>query len=82
MKIKITDKVSLRAEALRLAIKSDMLEMSENNLIKRAKAFEMYIQGDVELPEFMPMPDNHINMHICNGCGEEYDDEDDGIGLN
>lgn len=80
--MKTTDKLSLRATALSLAIKSDMLGMSENNLIKRAKTFEMYIQGDVELPEFMPMPDSNVSVNVCNGCGEEYDDEDDGIGLN
>lgn len=81
--MKITDKISLRAKALSLAVESDCVGMTPNNVIDRAKAFEMYIQGEVELPNFMPMPDNHMNVHIYNGCGEEYDEEeDDGIGLN
>lgn len=81
--MKIADKLSLRAIALRLAVESDYVGLTPDNTIQRAKAFEMYIQGDAELPDFMPMPDNHINVHICNGCGEEYDDEeDDGIGMN
>lgn len=80
-KMKITDKVNLRAEALRLAIESDYVGLTPDNTIKRAKAFEMYIQGDVELPDFMPVPDSNVSVNVCNGCDEEYDDED-GIGLN
>lgn len=80
--MKLHDQINIRAYALKMAIKSDMLGMSENNLIQRAKVFEMYIQGEVELPDFMPVPDNNVSVHICNACGEEYDDEEDGIGLN
>ena len=82
--MKIYDQINLRAYSLKMAIESDMLGMSENNLIQRAKAFEMYIQGDVELPDFMPVPDSNTNVHICNGYTEDYDDEeeDNGIGLN
>lgn len=81
--MKLYDQINLRAYSLKMAIKSDMLGMSENNLIKRAKAFEMYIQGEVKLPDFMPMPDSNISVNVCNGCGEEYDDdEDDGVGMN
>ena len=80
--MKIYDKINLRAYALKMSIESDMLGMSENLLIQRAKAFEMYIQGEVQLPDFMPVPDCNTSVNICNGCSEEYDDEDDGIGLN
>ena len=82
MKMKITDKVSMRAEALKLAVESDCVGMTPNNVIERAKAFEMYIQGEVELPDFMPMPDSNMSVNVCNGCAEDYDDEDEGIGLN
>lgn len=80
--MKITDKISLRAKALSLAVESDCVGLTADNTIQRAKAFEMYIQGEVKLPDFMPVPDNNVSVHICNACGEEYDDEDDGIGLN
>lgn len=80
--MKLYDQINLRAYALRMAIKSDMLGMSENLLIQRTKAFEMYIQGDVNLPDFMPVPDSNVSVNVCNACGEEYDDDDDGIGLN
>ena len=80
--MKLYDQISLRAYALKLAVESDCVGMTPNNVIDRAKAFELYIQGEVELPDFNPMPDNNVSVHICNGCGEEYDDEDDGIGLN
>lgn len=81
--MKITDQISLRAKALSLAVESDCIGMTPNNVIERAKAFEMYIQGEVELPDFMPMPDCVSNVQIYNGCDEEYDaEEDDGIGLN
>lgn len=81
--MKITDQISLRAKSLALAIESDHLGMSADFLIQRAKTFEMYIQGEIELPEFMPVTDCNTSVHICNGCDEEYDDdEDDGIGLN
>lgn len=78
--MKITDKISLRAKALSLAVESDCVGMTPNNVIDRAKAFEMYIQGDVNLPDFMPVPDSNVSVNVCNACGEEYDDEDDGIG--
>lgn len=81
--MKITDKISLRATALKLAVESDYVGLTPDSTIQRAKAFEMYIQGDVKLPDFMPVPDCNTSVNICNGCGEEYDDEeDDGIGLN
>lgn len=80
--MKITDKVSLRLESLRLAVESDCVGMTHSNVIERAKAFEMYIQGDVKMPDFMPVPDCNTSVNICNACGEEYDEEDDGIGLN
>lgn len=80
--MKITDQISLRAKALSLAVESDCVGLTPNNVIERAKAFEMYIQGEVELPGFMPVPDCNTNVNICNGCGEEYDDDEDGIGLN
>lgn len=80
--MKIHDKISLRATALKLAVESDYIGLTADNTIKRAKAFEMYIQGEVELPDFMPVPDHNVSVNVCNGCGEEYDDEDDGIGLN
>lgn len=78
--MKITDKISLRTEALRLAIESHNQSMTADHLIQKAKAFEMYIQGETELPDFMPLPDHNVSVYICNGC--EYDDKDDGIGLN
>lgn len=80
--MKITDKISLRAKALSLAVESDYVGLTADKTIQRAKAFEMYIQGDVELPDFMPLPDSNMSVNVCNACGEEYDDEDDGIGLN
>ena len=80
--MKIHDKISLRATALKLAVESDYVGLTPDNTIQRAKAFEMYIQGDVELPPFMPIPDSNTNVNICNGCGEEYDNEEDGFGLN
>lgn len=80
--MKLYDKISLRAYALKIAVESDYVGLTADNTIQRAKAFEMYIQGDVKLPDFMPVPDSNTNVNICNGCGEEYDDEDDGIGLN
>lgn len=79
--MKINDKISLRAKALSLAVESDQLGMKADLLIQRAKAFEMYIQGEVKMPDFMPEPDHNVSVNVCNGCGEEYDDEDDGIGL-
>lgn len=75
--MKITDQISLRATALRLAVESDCVGMTPNNVIDRAKAFEMYIQGEVELPDFMPLPGYDLDMNVCNACGREYDDEDD-----
>lgn len=81
--MKLYDQISLRAYALKLAIESDYVGLTADNTIKRAKAFEMYIQGEVELPDFMPVPDCNTNVQIYNGCDEEYDDdEDDGIGMN
>lgn len=80
--MKIHDKISLRAKALSLAVESDCVGMTPNNVIERAKAFEMYIQGEVKLPDFMPIPDHNVSVNVCNGCGEEYDDEGDGFGLN
>lgn len=82
--MKITDKLSLRATALKLAVESDCVGLTVDNTIQRAKAFEIYIQGDVKLPDFMPIPDISVSVNVCNGCGEEYDDDDkdEGIGLN
>lgn len=79
--MKIHDKISLRTESLRLAVNS-CIGRSVAEVLNSAKAFEMYIQGEVELPDFMPVPDHNVSVNVCNGCNEEYDDEEDGIGLN
>lgn len=81
---KIIDLVSLRAEALRLAVDADVFSgytKTPNGIISTAKAFELYIKGEADMPEIAIVPDAVNNVHICNGCGEEYDDEDE-IGLN
>lgn len=50
--IKITDKLTLRREALRMAIKLDPRNIGVEHQISVAQKIVDYIQGDAELPEY------------------------------
>lgn len=70
----IQDKISLRAYALKLAMEryyNDCRKTDE--IIETADKFATYIQGTVEMPEFIgPTPPVAIINQTC-----PYEDEDD-----
>lgn len=72
---KISDMISLRAEALELAMKRCHDDYRKTNeILQLADTFVDYIKQDIELPMFMPVPDIVTTTNICNGCDGEEDD--------
>lgn len=50
--IKIVDKLTLRQEALRMAVMQAVDNDSVNHICGMAEKFESYLRGDVKLPEY------------------------------
>lgn len=84
--IKITDKITLRQYALKMAIESDKLGMNDTNILNVANKFASFIQGDAELPEFEEEPAQMNIIGFADCCPDIEENEefesDDPIGLN
>lgn len=57
--IKITDKLTLRQEALRMALERANAESNIHNALKLAKEYEEFLLGNAELSEFVDPQSEH-----------------------
>lgn len=57
--IKIVDKLTLRQEALRMALHRANAEINIHDALKLAKKYEEYLLGNAELPEFVDPQSEH-----------------------
>lgn len=70
--IKIVDKLTLRQEALRMAVMQAETGVTAGWLLEYAKEFESYIQGSADLPEYVdPNADKQQWVDMLNKMREE-----------